>query len=52
MLQENIRFVYSLESPRRANSNKYTKRMNYNRKKKCLKVSVTDALDGFYQVSL
>ena len=29
---------------------KYTKRMIY--KKKCSKVSVTDALDGSYQVSL
>ena len=27
ILQENIRFVYLLESPRRGDSNKYTKRM-------------------------
>ena len=33
-----------IASPRRGDSNKYTKRMIY--KKKCSKVSVTDALDG------
>ena len=38
----NIRFVYLLESPRRGDSNKYTKRMIY--EKKVFKVSVTDAL--------
>ena len=37
-------------SPRRGDSNKYTKRMIY--KKKYLKVSVTYALDGYYQESL
>ena len=44
--------MYLLESPRRGDSNKYTKRMIY--KKKCSKVSVTctDALDGFYPVSV
>ena len=41
--------MYLLESPRRGDSNKYTKRMIY--KKKCSKVSVTDALDGSCQVS-
>ena len=35
--------MYLLESPRSGDSNKYTKRMIY--KKKCSKVSVTDALD-------
>ena len=50
ILPENICFVYLLESPRRGDSNKYTKRMIY--KRKCSKVSVTDALDGSYQVSL
>ena len=45
-----MRFVYLLESPRRGDSNKYTKRMIC--KKKCSKVSVTDALDGSNQVSL
>ena len=39
--------MYLLESPRRGDSNKYTKRMIY---KKCSKVSVTDVLDGSYQV--
>ena len=39
--QENIRFVYLLESPRRGDSNKYTKRMIH--KKNCSKVSVIDA---------
>ena len=47
----NMRFVYLLESPRRGDSNKYTKRMIYNRKH-CSKVSIIDALDGSYQVSL
>ena len=42
--------MYFLESPRRGDSNKYTKRMIY--KNKCSKVSVTDTLDGSYQVSL
>ena len=42
--------MYLLESPRRGDSNKYTKHINY--KKKCSKVSVFDALDGSYQVSL
>ena len=42
--------MYLLESPRRGDSNKYTKHMIY--KRKCSKVSVTDALDGSYQVSL
>ena len=41
--------MYLLESPRRGDSNKYTKRMIY--KKMCSKVSVTDALDGSYQVA-
>ena len=41
--------MYLLESPRRGDSNKYTKRMIYN-KKKCLKVSITGAIDGSYQV--
>ena len=45
IFQENIRFVYLLESPRRGDSNKYTKRMICI-KKNCSKVSVTDALDG------
>ena len=36
--------MYLLESPRRGDSNKYTKRMIY--EEKCLKVYVTDALDG------
>ena len=31
ILQENIRFVYLLESPRRGDSNKYTKRMIHKR---------------------
>ena len=35
--QENIRFAYLLESPRRGNSNKYTKSSIH---KKCSKVSV------------
>ena len=43
-------FVYLLESPCRGDSNKYTKRMIL--KKKCSKVSATDALGGSYQVSL
>ena len=42
--------MYLLESPRRGNSNKNTKRIIY--KNKCSKVSITDALDGSYQVSL
>ena len=42
--------MYLLESPRRGDSNKCTKRIIY--KKKCSKVSVTDALDGSYHVSL
>ena len=42
--------MYLLESPRRGDSNIYTKRMVY--KRKCSKISVTDALDGSYQVSL
>ena len=42
--------MYLLESPRRGDSNKYTKRIIYIRK--CSKVSITDALDGSYQVSL
>ena len=45
-----MRFVYLLESPRRGDSNIYTKHIIY--KKKCSKVSVFDALDGSYQVSL
>ena len=44
-------FHVCLESPRRGDSNKYTKRMIYNRKN-FSKVSVIDALDGSYQVSL
>ena len=32
ILQENIRFVYLLESPRRGDSNKYTKRMIHKKK--------------------
>ena len=32
MLQENIRFVYLLESPHRGDSNKYTKRIIYKKK--------------------
>ena len=43
-------FCVFVESPRRGDSNKYTKRIIY--KKKCSKASVTDALDGSYQVSL
>ena len=50
ILQENICFVYLLELPRRGDSNKYTKHIIY--KKKCPEVSVFDALDGSYQVSL
>ena len=42
--------MYLLESPRRGDFNKYTKRLIYNRKKNCSKVSVTDALDWPYQV--
>ena len=42
--------MYLLESPRSGDSNKYTKHIIY--KKNCSKVSVTDALDGPYQVSL
>ena len=38
-----MRFVYLLESPRRGDYNKYTKRMIH---KKLLKISVIDALDG------
>ena len=45
-----LRFVYLLESSRPGDSNKYTKRIIY--KKRCSKVSVTDALDGSYPVSL
>ena len=48
--EENIRFVYLLESPHPGDFNKYTKHMIY--KKKCSKVFVTDALDGSHQVSL
>ena len=33
ILQENTHFVYLLESPRRGDSNNYTKHMIYNRKK-------------------
>ena len=44
ILQENIRFLYLLESLRRDDSYKYTKCMI--NKKKCPKVSVIDALDG------
>ena len=43
-------FVYLLESPRRGDSNKYTKCMISKNKRS--KVSVTDALDRSYQVSL
>ena len=39
-----MRLGYLLESPRRGDSNKYTKRMNY--KKKSSTVSVIHALDG------
>ena len=39
-----MRFVHLLESPRRGDSNKYTKRIIH--KKDCSKVSVIDALDG------
>ena len=42
--------MYLLESPRRDDSKKYTKRIIY--KNKCSKTSVTDAVDGSYQVSL
>ena len=42
--------MYLLESPRRGDSKKYTKRVIY--KKKCSKLSVIDAVDGSYQVSL
>ena len=42
--------MYLLESPRRGDSNKYTEHMIY--KRKCSKISVTDALDGSYHVSL
>ena len=38
-----------LESPCRGDSNKYTKRMIYKRKK-CSKVFITDALDGTYPI--
>ena len=48
--RKTLRFVYLLESPCRGDSNKYTKRIIY--KKKCSKVSITDASDGSYQVSL
>ena len=44
ILQENMRFVYI------GDSNKYIRRMIYKNKRS--KVSVTDALDGSYQVSL
>ena len=44
ILQENIRFVYLLESPRRGNSNKYTKRFIH--KKNCSKGSVIHAFGG------
>ena len=43
IFQENIRFVYSLESPPRGDSSKYTKCMMH---KNCLKVPVIHALDG------
>ena len=44
-------FVFvKIASPRRGDSNKYTKCIIY--KKKCSKVFVTDALDGSYQVSV
>ena len=43
--------MYLLESPHGGDSNNYTKRIIY-KKKKCSKGSVTDALDGPYQVSL
>ena len=39
-----MRFVYLLESPRRGDSYKYTKRMIH--KKNCSKASVIHALDG------
>ena len=42
--------MYLLESPPRGDSNKYTKRIIY--KKSVQKISVTDALDGSFQVSL
>ena len=42
--------MYLLESPRRGDSNKDTKCIIY--KKKCSKVSITDALDGSCLVSL
>ena len=42
-------FCVLLESPRRGDSNEYTKRMID--KKKCSKVFEIDALDGSYQVS-
>ena len=44
-LKLTIRFGYLLESPRRGDSNKYTKRMIH--KKNCSKVSVSHALDGY-----
>ena len=43
ILKENIRFVYLLESPRRGDSNKYTKRMIH---KKLFKRIHNHALDG------
>ena len=43
--------MYLLESPRRGDSEKYTKRIIY-KKKKVFKVPVTDAVDGSYSVSL
>ena len=43
ILMENIRFVYLLESPRRGDSYKYTKRMIHN--KGFSKLSNTHALD-------
>ena len=45
VFQENIRFVYLLDSPRRGDSSKYTKRMIH--QKICSKVSVIHALNGF-----
>ena len=42
--------MYLLESPGRGDSNKYIKLIIY--KKKCSKVSGTDAFNGSYQVSL
>ena len=44
--------MYLLESPRRGDSNKYTERIINKKKINCSKVSVTNALDGSYQVAL